>query len=103
QPRVEDDLPGTVDGEEIVGRSAVVDQRVPAAAAVHRQAPAAPEILIAEREQAVDLEAPGLIVGARGVHYGVITACADDREAAIVSLPVVTQELDAVDLDGCRR
>src|SRR5262245_2202436 len=100
QPGVQRYVSRRTDREGVIGSGAVVHQRVAlggaVGAAVHRQDRVTPEILVAEREQAVDLESPGLIVGTRSVHNDVIIISALDREAAIASLPIVAQDLDAV-------
>src|SRR5262249_2517368 len=94
QPRVQVHLAGGADGEGVVGGGAVVDQRVPAAGAVRRQAGAAAQVLVADGQQAVDLEGARLVVGARRVPGRVGAAGAHAGQAVVVGLAVVEQLLD---------
>src|SRR5262249_29200278 len=99
QPAVEGDLPRRADGEGVVGGGAVVDQRVAVARAVRRQGGATPQVLIADRQQAVDLEGAGLVVAGGGVDEDVGADGPDHAQAVVVGLAVVEQFLHGAEGD----
>src|SRR4029077_8592584 len=84
---------GVEDGERVVGARTEVHQGVGPARAVRGQGAARAHVLVADRQQAIHLEGPGLVGRPGRVGDGVVAPGTDDREALIVAFTVVEQLL----------